>query len=99
MNRVTRTSWLVSMKNHFAGRLNDSRVKRESIVLEMNFIGFIENSKIDHRLVVDQFLFFFLNIILSVIMHRDPISIDLKYSIDFRFIISISFGFFYVIFS
>lgn len=32
-------------------------------------------------------------------MHRDPISIDLKYSIDFRFIISISFGFFYVIFS
>lgn len=73
MNRVTRTSWLVSMKNHFAGRLNDSRVKRESIVLEMNFIGFIENSKIDHRLVVDQFLFFFLNIILSVIVHRDPI--------------------------
>lgn len=68
-------------------------------MLEMNFIGFIENSKIDHRLVVDQFLFFFLNIILSVIVHRDPISIDLKYSIDFRFIVSISFGFFYVIFS
>lgn len=58
MNRVTRTSWLVSMKNHFAERLNDSRVKRESIVLEMNFIEFIENSKIDHRLVVDQFFFF-----------------------------------------
>lgn len=75
MNRVTRTSWLVSMKNHFAERLNDSRVKRESIALEMNFIEFIENFKIDHRLVVDQF--FFLNIILSV-MHRDPISIDLK---------------------
>lgn len=28
MNRVTRTSWLVPMKNHFAGRLNDSRVKK-----------------------------------------------------------------------
>lgn len=83
MNRVTRTSWLVSMKNHFAERLNDSRVKRESIVLEMNFIEFIENSKIDHRLVVDQF-FFFLNIILSVV-HRDPISIDLKYSVDSRY--------------
>lgn len=58
MNRVTRTSWLVSMKNHFAERLNDSRVKRESIALEMNFIEFIENFKIDHRLVVDQFFFF-----------------------------------------